>query len=66
MPGPRLSAYALLPPHAGDVADGQLEHASILMLGRDLYYSMRCVGPSEALDKSRFALGVALAAQEPE
>jgi len=36
----------------------------ILMLGRDLYYSMRGVGPSEALDKSRFALGAALAAQD--
>lgn len=35
----------------------------ILMLGRDLYYSMRGVGPGEALDKSRFALGVALSAQ---
>jgi len=36
----------------------------IVMLGRDLYYSMRGVGPSEALDKSRFALGAALAAQD--
>ena len=33
------------------------------MLGRDLYYSMRGVGPSEALDKSRFALGAALSAR---
>ena len=36
----------------------------ILMLGRDLYYSMRGAGPSEALDQSRFALGAALAAQD--
>lgn len=36
----------------------------ILMLGRDLYYSMRGVGPAEALDESRFALGAALAAQD--
>ena len=41
-------------------------NANILMLGRDLYYSMRCLGPSEALDKSRFALGAALAAQDQE
>jgi enoyl-CoA hydratase/carnithine racemase len=36
----------------------------ILMLGRDLYYSMRGAGPAEALDQSRFALGAALAAQD--
>ncbi len=36
----------------------------ILMLGRDFYYGMRGVGPSEALDKSRFALGAALAAHD--
>ena len=41
-------------------------NANILMLGRDLYYSTRCLGPSEALEKSRFALGVALAAEEPK
>lgn len=41
-------------------------NANILMLGRDLYYSMRCLGPSEALENSRFALGVALAAEEPK
>ena len=35
----------------------------ILALGRDLYYAMREVGPSEALDMSRFALGTALAAR---
>jgi enoyl-CoA hydratase/carnithine racemase len=40
-------------------------NADILMLGRDLYYSMRELGPSEALDQSRFALGAALAAQAP-
>jgi enoyl-CoA hydratase/carnithine racemase len=37
---------------------------AILMLGRDLYYGMRGVGPSEALDQSRYALGAALAAQD--
>jgi enoyl-CoA hydratase/carnithine racemase len=36
----------------------------VVMLGRDLYYSTRCVGPVEALDQSRFALGAALAAQD--
>ena len=50
---------------ANEVAERASSHnADILMLGRDLYYSMRCLGPSEALDKSRFALGVALAAQD--
>lgn len=39
-------------------------NADILMLGRDLYYSMRGIGPAEALDKSRFALGSALAAKD--
>jgi enoyl-CoA hydratase/carnithine racemase len=38
----------------------------IVMLGRDLYYGMRGLGPSEALGKSRFALGAALAAQDSE
>ena len=38
--------------------------ADILMLGRDLYYAMRGVGPSEALEASRHALGAALAAQD--
>jgi len=38
-------------------------NGDILMLGRDLYYSMRGVGPFEALDKSRFALGAALSAR---
>jgi enoyl-CoA hydratase/carnithine racemase len=36
----------------------------VIMLGRDLYYSMRGVGPVEALEQSRFALGSALAAQD--
>ena len=36
----------------------------IVMLGRDLYYGMRADGPSEALDKSRFALAAALAAKD--
>jgi enoyl-CoA hydratase/carnithine racemase len=36
----------------------------VLMLGRDLYYGMRNVGPSEALDHSRAALGSALAARD--
>jgi enoyl-CoA hydratase/carnithine racemase len=50
-------------------AVGAAEKASgynpdVLMLGRDLYYAMRGVGPAEALDKSRFALGAALAAQD--
>jgi len=39
-------------------------NANVLMLGRDLYYSMRGVGPAEALDESRFALGAALAATD--
>ena len=39
-------------------------NADTLMLGRDLYYGMRGDGPGEALDKSRFALGAALAAQD--
>ena len=48
-----------------DAAERASAHdANILMLGRDLYYSMRCLGPSEALDKSRFALGSALAARD--
>jgi enoyl-CoA hydratase/carnithine racemase len=38
--------------------------ANILMLGRDLYYGMRGVGPYEALDHSRAALGTALAARD--
>jgi enoyl-CoA hydratase/carnithine racemase len=50
-------------------AVGAAEKASgynpdVLMLGRDLYYAMRGAGPAEALDKSRFALGAALAAQD--
>jgi len=36
----------------------------ILMLGRDLYYGMRGIGPSEALDQSGFALAAALAARD--
>ncbi len=48
---------------AVQVAENASRHnPDILMLGRDLYYSMRGVGPSEALDKSRFALGAALGA----
>lgn len=35
----------------------------ILMLGRDLYYAMRGLGPTEAIDKARFALGAALSAR---
>ena len=38
----------------------------IVMLGRDLYYNMRGVGPAEAVDKSRFALMAALAAKDQE
>ena len=38
--------------------------ANILMLGRDLYYGMRGVGPYEALDHSRAALGAALSARD--
>ena len=38
----------------------------ILMLGRDLYYNMRGMSPSEAIDKSRFALLAALAAKDQE
>jgi enoyl-CoA hydratase/carnithine racemase len=38
--------------------------AEILMLGRDLYYGMRNVGPAEALEHSRVALGTALAARD--
>lgn len=48
-----------------EVAEHASRHdADILMLGRDLYYGMRGLGPAEALDESRFALGVALSAQE--
>ena len=36
----------------------------VLALGRDLYYAMRGVSPSEALDKSRVALVAALAARD--
>lgn len=36
----------------------------ILAIGRDLYYAMRGVSPSEALDKARFALGSALGARD--
>lgn len=47
------------------VAESACRHnADILMLGRDLYYGMRGDGPGEAFDKSRFALGAALAAQD--
>ena len=45
-------------------ASSRGHNPDILMLGRDLYYSMRGDGPSEALDQSRFALGAALAAQD--
>jgi enoyl-CoA hydratase/carnithine racemase len=41
-------------------------NADIVMLGRDLYYNMRGVGPAEAVDKSRFALMAALAAKDQE
>jgi enoyl-CoA hydratase/carnithine racemase len=41
-------------------------HSDIVMLGRDLYYNMRGVGPAEAIDKSRFALLAALAAKDQE
>jgi hypothetical protein len=36
----------------------------ILMFGRDLVYSGRGLGPTEALDQSRFALVAALAARD--
>ena len=36
----------------------------ILMLGRDLYHSMRGLSPAEALDQARFALGAALGARD--
>lgn len=50
---------------AVEAAERACSHdADILMLGRDLYYGMRNVGPAEALDRSRFALGVALAAKD--
>ena len=35
----------------------------VLMLGRDLYYAMRGLNPTEAIDKARFALGAALSAR---
>jgi len=35
----------------------------ILMLGRDLYYAMRGVNPTEAIDMARLALGAALSAR---
>jgi enoyl-CoA hydratase/carnithine racemase len=41
-------------------------NSDIVMLGRDLYYNMRGVGPAEAIDKSRFALMAALAAKDQE
>ncbi len=37
---------------------------NILMLGRDLYYSMRGLSPEQALDQARFALGSALSATD--
>jgi enoyl-CoA hydratase/carnithine racemase len=42
-------------------ADGDPD---ILRLGRDLYYTMRGLSPSDALDQSRLALVAALAARE--
>lgn len=36
----------------------------VVKLGRDLYYGMRCMGPDEALDMSRFALAGALSARD--
>jgi enoyl-CoA hydratase/carnithine racemase len=45
-----------------EVASGY--NADIVMLGRDLYYNMRGVGPAEAIDTSRFALLAALAAKD--
>ena len=36
----------------------------LLMLGRDLFYAGRGLGPTEALDQSRFALVAALAARD--
>jgi hypothetical protein len=41
-------------------------NSDVVMLGRDLYYNMRGVGPAEAVDKSRFALLAALAAKDRE
>jgi enoyl-CoA hydratase/carnithine racemase len=41
-------------------------NSDIVMLGRDLYYNMRGVGPTEAIDKSRFALMAALAAKDQQ
>jgi len=74
MPPEEARAHALINdivPRASvlDRAVAAAEKASginpeILMLGRDLYYSMRNVGPSEALDHSRAALGSALAARD--
>ena len=39
-------------------------NAKVLMLGRDLYYSMRNLSPEQALDQARFALGAALTAAD--
>lgn len=37
---------------------------NIVMMGRDLYYQMRGMGPEEALEASRMALGAALSARD--
>jgi enoyl-CoA hydratase/carnithine racemase len=37
---------------------------SIVRLGRDLYYNMRNLSPSQALEESNFALLAALAAED--
>lgn len=57
---PRDAVLARAVATVSGVAGG---NPDILTIGRDLYYAMRGMGPSEALDAARMALGTALAAR---
>ena len=59
-----LAREAVLPRAIETVERAGGGNPDVLMLGRDLYYAMRGVSPSEALDQSRFALGAALGARD--
>ena len=48
------------------VEEASRGNPDVIMLGRDLYYGMRGVGPVEALQQSRFALGAALFATDEQ
>lgn len=52
-------------PRAVEFAQALCHHnRDIVMMGRDLYYNMRGMGPEEALEASRMALGAALSARD--